>query len=177
MDIRGKSRTTVQLFSRAGRAYPVGPVNGEFLGEMVLPGMASSVPLLRRFVGDALTAAHHQSVDGAQLVTSELATNAVVHSRSGWPGGLVTADVITFGDGLARIEVTDEGGTTLPRPCNPDDGDCHGRGLRLVEQLAQQWGVRLDARGWKTVWANVPTTEDAPIGPADMSSYMDELLP
>ncbi|MEO3806662.1 ATP-binding protein [Nonomuraea sp. B1E8] len=177
MDIRGKSRTTVQLFGQAGRAQLVGPVNGEFLGEMVLPGMARSVPLLRRFVGDTLTVAQHQSVDGAQLVTSELVTNAVVHSRSGWPGGLVTTDVIAFGDGLARIEVTDEGGTTLPRPRDPDDGDCHGRGLRLVEQLAQQWGVRLDARGWKTVWADVLTTEDAPIVLADMSSYMDELLP
>lgn len=70
--------------------------------------------------------------------------------------------------------MTDEGGTTLPRPRDADDGDCHGRGLRLVERMSQQWGVRLDTRGWKSVWADVPTTEDALIGLLDMSSYVEE---
>jgi anti-sigma regulatory factor (Ser/Thr protein kinase) len=153
----------------------VSVVKSVFLGEMIMPGVARLVPLFRHFVGDALTASGHQSADGAQLVTSELVTNAVLHSRSSWPGGLVTVDLLAIGDGLARIEVTDEGGTTLPQPRDADDDDCHGRGLRLVEQMSQQWGVRLDARGWKTVWADVPTTEDTLIGLLDTSSYVGEL--
>jgi anti-sigma regulatory factor (Ser/Thr protein kinase) len=150
-------------------------VKSVFLGEVVMPGIARLVPLFRHFVGDALTSSGHQSAEGAQLVASELITNAVLHSKSSWPGGLVTVDLIGIGYGLARIEVTDEGGATLPRLRDADDDDCHGRGLRLVEQMSQQWGVRLDARGWKTVWADVPTTEDALIGLLGTSSYVDEL--
>lgn len=79
----------------------VSVVKSVFLGEMVMPGIARLVPLFRHFVGDALTASGHQSVEGAQLVVSELATNAVLHSRSSWPGGLVAVDLIAIGDDLA----------------------------------------------------------------------------
>lgn len=167
-----RSPDLVQLAPRAAKAVAV---SAQFLGEMVLPGMASSVPLARHFVGHALATAGHQGVDGVRLVTSELATNAVVHSQSGWPGGLIAVEVTSIDSGLARIEVTDEGGTTFPRPREADDGECHGRGLRLVDQMAQRWGVRLNARGWKTVWAEVLTTEDAPIGLLDAASYLEEM--
>ena len=67
----------------------------------------------------------------AVLCLSELAANAVLHSRSAQPDG-------TFGvrirraPGWLRVEVTDEGGPWQPR----DHGETHGRGLHVVRSLA-----------------------------------------
>jgi len=107
-----------------------------------------------------LTVAGHRNVESAQLVTSELAGNAALHTRSARPGGLITVEVTEVDDALVRIEVIDEGALTLPRPQAVRDEACHGRGLRLVEHMSVQWGVRLKALAWKAVWAEVPTTED-----------------
>ncbi|MEV4390553.1 ATP-binding protein [Nonomuraea sp. NPDC049607] len=144
-------------------------INGEFLGEIVLPGRDSSTPVARHFVGRALMAAGHQCVSDAQLVTSELFTNALTHTHSGRPGGLVVVELMASGDGLARIEVIDEGSATLPRPRTPDDGNPHGRGLYLVEQVSKRWGIRLEPYGHKRVWAEVPTKEAVSEGLPDAS--------
>ncbi|MEU6711234.1 ATP-binding protein [Nonomuraea sp. NPDC046802] len=143
-------------------------MNDRFLAEMVVPGEPWSVPLLRRFVGRVLAMAEHRSMDGAQLIVSELAGNAIVHTRSGWPGGLVAVEVTAIGDALARIEVTDEGALTVPCPRMPGDDDCHGRGLNIVEHLAVRWGIRPEPLGWTTVWAEVLTAEEASIPVMDV---------
>ncbi|MFC4007819.1 ATP-binding protein [Nonomuraea purpurea] len=135
-----------------------------FLAEMVVPGVECSVPLLRRFVGQVLTAAGHRSVDDAQLVAGELAGNAVVHTRSARPGGLIVVGVAAIGDALARIEVIDEGALTVPRPRKAGVGDCHGRGLWLVEQVSARWGIGQEPFGGTVVWAEVFTAEDTPDG-------------
>ncbi|MFJ7077268.1 ATP-binding protein [Streptomyces sp. NPDC098781] len=83
--------------------------------------------------------------DIAELLTSELVTNAIVHTDR---EALVTATVGP--DGL-RVEVRDFV-ARLPRPRVPaaDDGT-NGRGLILVESLADAWGVRAHGVG-KAVW-------------------------
>ncbi|MEO3870462.1 ATP-binding protein [Nonomuraea sp. B12E4] len=131
----------------------------QFLAEICLPGVEASVPLIRHFAGRVLAAAGHHNLDGVQLVVTELVGNAIVHTRSAWMGGLVTVEVTAIGDALARIEVSDEGAATVPRPRQAGDGDCHGRGLALVERLSARWGVRPQPLG-TTVWAEVFTTED-----------------
>ncbi|WP_251067473.1 ATP-binding protein [Streptomyces sp. ISL-36] len=83
--------------------------------------------------------------DVAELLTSELVTNALIHTDH---GAVVTATVVP--DSL-RVEVRDFV-PGLPEPDVPfaDDGT-HGRGLVLVEALADSWGVEDHGVG-KVVW-------------------------
>jgi hypothetical protein len=69
----------------------------------------------------------------AALMTSELFTNAVLHSASGLPGGSVTVKVAA-GDRTARVDVIDEGAM---RACAPHG---LGKGLAIVAQLADVFG-------------------------------------
>src|ERR1017187_2799763 len=82
-------------------------------------------------------------------VACELVTNAVVHSRSGEPGGRFTVTAAIAG-GRLRVGVRDDGGPWT-QPVRSRDGQ-HGRGLLVVGQLARDWGRAGDsATGW-TIW-------------------------
>jgi anti-sigma regulatory factor (Ser/Thr protein kinase) len=104
---------------------------------VVLSGLAERAGVARIFVGAVL--AGHPGRDGAVLMASELFSNSVRHSRSGSPGGTVTVTVLA-GEGLVRVEVSDQGGPGVPeiRQANRDAED--GRGLELVAALATRWG-------------------------------------
>ncbi|WP_431924941.1 ATP-binding protein [Nonomuraea jabiensis] len=132
-------------------------MNDQVLAKMILPGMARSVSLARRWVVDALTTAGHQDVESARLVTSELVGNAILHTGSGRLGGLVTVTIYEVCDDLARIEVIDEGASTVPRPRESSEGDCCGRGLWLVQQMSCRWGTRPLPVRCNLVWAEVLT--------------------
>ncbi|MDW4908383.1 ATP-binding protein [Streptomyces sp. ADMS] len=81
----------------------------------------------------------------AELLTSELVTNALVHTDR---DAVLTATVSPRG---LRVEVRDFVGRR-PRLRAPSTGDgTHGRGLVLVESLADAWGVRSHGVG-KAVW-------------------------
>ncbi|MEV5319430.1 ATP-binding protein [Streptomyces sp. NPDC052687] len=87
----------------------------------------------------------------AELLTSELVTNALVHTDD---DAVLTA---TVGPRGLRVEVRDfVARRPTPRVPAADDGT-HGRGLILVEALAADWGVRPHAVG-KAVWFEL--TED-----------------
>ncbi|MGP4048123.1 ATP-binding protein [Streptomyces sp. 2A115] len=91
----------------------------------------------------------------AVLLLSELATNAILHTVS--TRFLCGAGLIT--DGRLRIEVHDGDctGRALPRR-DPDLDDESGRGLLLVQQIADAWGVDRSAlTGGNAVWATLPT--------------------
>jgi anti-sigma regulatory factor (Ser/Thr protein kinase) len=93
--------------------------------------------------------------DVVTLVASELCANAVRHGHVAGRDFhlLLTADPVT---GTVRIEVSDTRGERLPRLSAgvPEDGD-GGRGLLLVEALADRWGWSPRSSGGpgKTVWA------------------------
>ncbi|HLL32448.1 MAG TPA: ATP-binding protein [Streptomyces sp.] len=81
----------------------------------------------------------------AELLTSELVTNALVHTDD---DAVLTA---TIGPHGLRVEVRDFV-ARRPRVRVPDSDDgTHGRGLVLVESLAAAWGVRPHGVG-KSVW-------------------------
>lgn len=81
----------------------------------------------------------------AELLTSELVTNALVHTDD---DAVLTA---TIGPQGLRVEVRDFV-ARRPRVRVPDSDDgTHGRGLVLVESLAAAWGVRPHGVG-KSVW-------------------------
>ncbi|CAM5316143.1 ATP-binding protein [Streptomyces narbonensis] len=83
--------------------------------------------------------------DVAELLTSELVTNALVHTEH---GAVVTATVVPE---QLRVEVRDfVPGLDRPHAPPADDGT-HGRGLVLVQALADSWGVEEHGVG-KVVW-------------------------
>ncbi|MFI5795344.1 ATP-binding protein [Streptomyces sp. NPDC051677] len=91
-------------------------------------------------------------LDPAAHVVAELSANAVTHGRV--PGRDFQLVLYVIGDAL-RIEVTDTRGDRMPR-LRQDPGDSEsGRGLLLVDALADGWGVTEGRRPRKTVWAEV----------------------
>lgn len=108
------------------------------------PEHPASVAKARAFVADALRHASDDIRDRAVLITSELATNAVVHARSAFT---VTT---TLSRGEVQVQVTDSRGET-PIMRQPDDTELHGRGLMIVNHLADRWGVDVRTEG-TTVW-------------------------
>ncbi len=87
----------------------------------------------------------------AQLLTSELVTNAVEHSAEA-----VNVHLTLARSGL-RVEVTDRS-SSLPRRKESTERDERGRGLMIVESLASTWGVQPNSNGpGKTVWFTLRT--------------------
>ena len=84
------------------------------------------------------------SSSDAELLTSELVTNAVLHAR-----GDVTV-TLAVADGVAEIGVSDRS-SDLPHQRSRTWRAEGGRGLRLVELVALEWGVATVAGG-KQVW-------------------------
>ncbi|MGW5442169.1 ATP-binding protein [Streptomyces asiaticus] len=87
--------------------------------------------------------------EAALLVLSELVTNAVRHARV--PGRQIETRYLHQGDKV-RIEVHDAA-DQLPKLRTPTPESVRGRGLVLVETLADQWGVTPRPAVGKAVWA------------------------
>ncbi|NUU25062.1 MAG: ATP-binding protein [Streptomycetaceae bacterium] len=96
-------------------------------------------------------------VDDAALVLSELLSNALKHAQA-LPSGRVRAAWAVRPDNLLAIEVTDGGGSTVPRKANPSLTARGGRGLSIIDALADDWGVR-GTGDEVTVWALLATCE------------------
>lgn len=86
------------------------------------------------------------------LVTSELTTNALLHG-SLWDRYLRVEVQLT--GAVLRIEVTDPKGERRPEPRAAADDEQYGRGLHIVNALADRWGTCERVVG-KTVWAELP---------------------
>ncbi|MFD7441770.1 ATP-binding protein [Streptomyces sp. NPDC059909] len=88
------------------------------------------------------------------LLISELVTNAVVHTgcpavlRMLFGAGAGTADA-----GTVRVEVADTSACP-PQPRHADGDDTNGRGLELVDGLADRWGWQPEGAG-KSIWCEV----------------------
>ncbi|MDT0610137.1 ATP-binding protein [Streptomyces lancefieldiae] len=98
-------------------------------------------------------------LDPARLLVAELAGNAATHGRV--PGRDFRLTLYVVGDTL-RIEVTDTRGEELPHLRTPAPDAESGRGLLLVEGLADRWGVTEDRFPRKTVWAELRFTPPGP---------------
>jgi anti-sigma regulatory factor (Ser/Thr protein kinase) len=113
-----------------------------------------SVGLARRFLREFLSESDFPEdvAYTAQLCLSELVTNAVMHAsttselRATLDAGVLTVAVRDRGQARHRREI----GEARPDP-DADPLRVYGRGLQLVEALAQRWGSQRDAVG-TTVW-------------------------
>ena len=126
----------------------------------------ASCGLARHFVEDRVHAWHRDDLrDTAALCATELASNAVLHSRQPF-----VLTVRTAGEGL-RIDVLDRCPDQFP-VMTPASGSAidltllgtAGRGMQIVASLAARWGFFATAEA-KTVWVEVraePVTQPSP---------------
>lgn len=119
------------------------------LVDVLLPPRPESVALAREAVSKACEK-HDECCHTLLLLASELATNAVKHAKTEF------RLTVERNDGRLVLAVTDAGqGEPRLKPLHPEELTEGGRGLVLVNKLAEDWGVaRSDTR--KEVWATVP---------------------
>jgi anti-sigma regulatory factor (Ser/Thr protein kinase) len=115
-----------------------------------LPPEPASIRAARHFAVDAIDRLGGERRDDVELLVSELATNAVLHAH--------TSLLLTLCRAGQRLRV--EVGDGDPRPprvnLRPDPLHPGGRGMCLVNSLADAWGVDLTDDG-KTIWFEVAT--------------------
>jgi anti-sigma regulatory factor (Ser/Thr protein kinase) len=134
------------------------------LGSLTIPGRPEHVREARAFVAKALGELH-PAAENAVLLTSELVTNAVMHSASHCSGGTITVQITESARGV-RIEVADAGSDLSAPVVRGDVYASDGHGLFLVQTLSDQWGYLRDDEG-TTVWfwlgaATAPGGQAAP---------------
>ena len=117
--------------------------------ERTWPPDPRSVSRSRHFLRETLELWGLQALgDPAEVVLSELATNAVIHAGTDF-----TVRLSPSGRQDLRLSVTD-GSTHMPRRAKGRH-DTHGRGLRLIDALSAEWGAMLNGVEGKTVWARL----------------------
>ncbi|MFD4257210.1 ATP-binding protein [Streptomyces sp. NPDC058534] len=111
-----------------------------------------NIPRARRHIAQLVVAWGHPGTAGdAALVASELCTNALLHGCL--RDRLFRVETSLAGTAL-RIAVTDPRGERLPDVRPPDLDTQFGRGLLIVQALADKWAVEQLIVG-KTVWAEM----------------------
>lgn len=137
-----------------GPALPVKPLVETTCASF--PGQPDQVGKARRFITDLL-GEDWPRIDDVLVLASEIASNAVRHTASG-EDGQFDVSVAVFAAGLAvRVAVADQGGASEPVMASSADDDgmpIGGRGLRIVDVLADRWGHRGDDLG-RLVWFEV----------------------
>ncbi|MEU8177532.1 ATP-binding protein [Microbispora hainanensis] len=125
------------------------------LGEKWLPRDIRRVASARRFVRDV--ADDWNAADGvpevAELLTSELVTNALVHGTTRIGGASPASTVritVSRENDLLVVDVHDPC-PTLPRLRRAGTLDPYGRGLTIVQACSHHWGWSLTPYG-KSVW-------------------------
>ncbi|MFD3518507.1 SpoIIE family protein phosphatase [Streptomyces sp. NPDC058657] len=91
--------------------------------------------------------------DEIELVADELMVNALMHTDG---GAVLTVRMLTAPERRLRVEVADSS-SALPRRREAGESAVSGRGLLLVDMLADVWGVEPRGEG-KALWCefNVP---------------------
>lgn len=119
---------------------------------VLLPYAPSSVAVARQRLSGELRewGIFPAAIDDAVLVVSELLSNALRHAHP-LPSGMVRVAWL-LNEGLVEVAVSDGGAATEPRAGRPALSSLGGRGLGIVEHVAEEWGVRHEGEV-TTVWA------------------------
>ncbi|MEU9445866.1 SpoIIE family protein phosphatase [Streptomyces sp. NPDC048304] len=130
------------------RRTPEAPPAGGRLQQHVAPGDSEALTQARHLIRAAVRSwGYRDRADEIELVADELITNALMHTEG---SAIVTLRALDSGQRKLRIEVEDSS-SALPRRREPGEDGVSGRGLLLVDMLADGWGV--EARGGgKAVW-------------------------
>ena len=136
---------------------------------MTLPPDPSSARSARELLRLLNRSWHVAALDDADLLLTEIVTNAVIHARTP-----MTLQVVWERD-LLRIEVSD-GSPAMPRARRATRRCEHGRGLLLLDRLADSWGVTQhdNAHTGKTVWFKInPDGDDNAPDDPDLHAAFD----
>jgi len=126
-----------------------------------------SAEIARRAVRAALgRSIDQQFADAAVLCTSELVTNAIVHTRRGCE---VQMSFDPPGGGHLRVEVSDSSQDEPHVAPLGDEQRIGGRGLHIVEETSSRWGSHPVAGG-KVVWFELNPAQPADIAGMRVSS-------
>jgi anti-sigma regulatory factor (Ser/Thr protein kinase) len=110
------------------------------------PNSPASIGQARKFVMNQVAGASDAVAENIAVMVSELVTNCVRHTVTDFE-----VSVDTTGREI-RVEVTDHGGG-VPVVRSPDPSEPSGRGLRIVRELSDAFGItELSSRPGKTVW-------------------------
>jgi anti-sigma regulatory factor (Ser/Thr protein kinase) len=122
--------------------------------QAVFPADLGSAASARRFAEDALRSwGCEPLLETARLLISELVVNVVLHVRS-------DAELrLAFDGRVLRVEVADES-TVAPQPQPYSPTATTGRGLMILDALADSWGVDARPGSGKTVWFELPAAVD-----------------
>lgn len=131
------------------------PQTGGRLQQHVAPSDPEALAEARHMIRAAVRAwGARERADEIELAADELITNALMHTDG---SAIVTLRVITGAERRLRVEVEDSS-SALPRRREAGESGVSGRGLLLVDRLADVWGV--DARGsGKCVWCEFMVPE------------------
>ncbi len=124
------------------------------------PGRPDQVAVARDFIRRTLGSV--PVADEAVLLVSELATNALQHTATG-AGGTFDVTVVVR-DGSALIAVTDNGAERKPLAVSVGPEAEAGRGLDLVDIIADRWG-HSGGRHGRTVWFELCWRAERPTPP------------
>ncbi|WP_327433844.1 SpoIIE family protein phosphatase [Streptomyces sp. NBC_01236] len=130
------------------RRGPTTQQPGGRLQQRVAPGDPEALTEARHMIRAAVRAwGARERSDEIELVADELITNALMHTEG---SAIVTLRVLAGPDRRLRAEIEDSS-SALPRRREAGESGVSGRGLLLVDRLADVWGV--EARGGgKCVW-------------------------
>ena len=142
-------------------AEPVGPITSaqeRILTRRTFAGRPDQVAVARRWLAQMVDG--FAAVDELLLACSELTSNAIMHSKSGWPGGLFTVRLAIRQD-IVRLEVLDQGGpwsggrrALAHGDEQTEDASQCGRGLTIVASITDAWGITGDHEG-RTAWCDI----------------------
>jgi anti-sigma regulatory factor (Ser/Thr protein kinase) len=125
------------------------PTRSETVRRALFPASRQSARDARGFVRGVLEEWRLDALaEPAALLTSEIVTNAVVHTGS----ALVVN--VERSDHVLRVDVEDHD-PTLPARVPADHDAEHGRGLHIVNSMASRWGATAYGTG-KRVWFEIP---------------------
>lgn len=119
--------------------------------QLALDPVPASVSTARRFVREMLGPVDEDVSDTAQLLSSELVTNAILHAHTPVQLGIVVDREHVL------VCVADRMPDVPPARRDHSRDRPGGRGLALVDDLSEQWGTTTFTGG-KTVWFTLPVT-------------------
>ncbi|MEI7033449.1 SpoIIE family protein phosphatase [Streptomyces pratensis] len=146
VDGRGGQDDVALLLLRRRAAHA--PQPGGRLQQHVAQNDPEALSSARHMIRAAVRAwGARERTDEIELAADELITNALMHTDG---GAIVTIRVLTRTERRLRVDVEDRS-SALPRRRDAGESGVSGRGLMLVDRLADVWGVESRGSG-KCVW-------------------------
>jgi anti-sigma regulatory factor (Ser/Thr protein kinase) len=126
--------------------------------ELKIPSDARAPATVRRSVEALSEHISRDLLDDLQLLADEVVTNGLLHAPE--DNRWILVKVLAYPNPRLpiRVEVTDSGTGFEPKMREPDPEDTGGRGLFLVDALADRWGV--DSHNGTRVWLELDQNEE-----------------